>query len=828
MKNKDFWSKVKWISAVATEGAEGIPLFRKKFNLSKKPAKATLYATSLGVYDAYINSQRVGNDEMKPGWTDYDKRVLYYTYDITDLLKEENCILFAVASGWWNGRISYGTYANNDIALAAYIQLEYEDESVERIVTDRTWQSKIGGPVISADIWDGETYNANIDSYSKMSTVEYKGTKWKKPVLFKHFHGIITEHIGPTVKVRPQLCLDPVKSVLYSSINDNGTEHGEIIEDKVVEGKYTGKIKAGTTLVIDLGQNMVGWEKVTIKGKKNTTVTFRFGEMLNDSGAVSRGNDGPKGSIYTANYRTAKATGQYIMKGAKEGETYRPNFTFFGFRYVEITADKDINLIDFKAEFVSSDMTETGFVETSSDDVNKLISNVFWGQRCNYLSVPTDCPQRDERLGWTGDTQIFVGTGAYNADVRGFFHKWMQDVRDSQSEDGRYSDVVPRSRVVGMGNAAWGDAGIVVPYVIYRTYADIDIIKECYASMTKYMNFLIKHTNMNGPAGGYGDWLAYEPTDKQYIGVAYYAYDSTLMSQMASALMEDAQKSGDEALAKKYAKDAAKYSNLFKKVKKAFQARYMPEGELVETSQTAYLLALYFDLLPKAYAKKIRKRLLEKIKENGYKLSTGFVGTGIINKTLSENGATNMGYSLLLQTQNPSWLYSVYQGATTIWERWNSYTLETGFGKVAMHSFNHYAYGSVLEWVYKYVAGIDTDANIAGYKHIVLRPMPDTRKKSELPEGQSKITWVRAKYDSVSGTIESAWSVEDGLFTYEATVPEGTVASVHIPVFDKNAKTIVINGVVHSTEEYEVKELSCVKCYVIDCAPGKYTFEIMM
>lgn len=828
MKNKDFWSKVKWISSAPTEGAEGIPLFRKKFTLDKKVAKATLYATSLGVYDAYINSQRVGNDEMKPGWTDYNKRVLYYDYDITDMLLEENCILFAVASGWWHGRISYGTYPDNDIALAAYIEIEYADATIERIATDRTWQSKIGGPVVCADIWDGETYNANVDSYAKMSTVTYRGSKWKKPVLFKHFHGIITKHIGPTVRVRPQISPDPVKSVLYSSINDNGTDFGEIIEDKVVTGTYTGKIKAGTTLVVDMGQNMVGWQNVTIKGKKNTTVTFRYGEMLNDSGSKDRGNDGPKGSIYTANYRSAKSIGKYVMSGSKDGENYRPNFTFFGFRYVEITADKDINLISFKVEFVSTEMTETGYVETSNSDVNRLISNVRWGQRCNYLSVPTDCPQRDERLGWTGDTQIFVGTGAYNADVRGFFHKWMQDVRDSQFDDGRYTDVVPRSRVVGQGNAAWGDAGIIVPYVIYRMYADIDIIKECYASMTKYMNFLIKKTNMNGPNGGYGDWLAYEPTETQYIGVAYYAYDATLMGEMAEALCNDAMQSGNDALGEKYARDARKYRSLFKKVKKYFQGRYMPEGELTQTSQTAYLLALYFDLLPKSYAKKVKKLLLNKIKVNGYKLSTGFVGTGIINKTLSEIGATNMGYSLLLQTENPSWLYSVYQGATTIWERWNSYTLDTGFGDVSMNSFNHYAYGSVLEWVYKYVAGIDTAKDEPGYKHIILRPMPDTRTDAELPDGQSRITWVRAKYDSVAGTIESSWYVGEDLFTYEALVPEGTIATVYIPVFDKNAKTIVINEVIHPTDEYTVEEVSGVQCYAINCAPGNYTFEIMM
>ena len=573
---------------------------------------------------------------------------------------------------------------------------------------------------------------------------------------------------------------------------------------------------------------MVGWQNVTVKGKKNTTVTFRYGEMLNDSGSKDRGNDGPKGSIYTANYRSAKSIGKYIMKGTREAESYRPNFTFFGFRYVEITADKDITLVNFKIEFVSTEMTETGYVETSNSDVNKLISNVIWGQRCNYLSVPTDCPQRDERLGWTGDTQIFVGTGAYNADVRGFFHKCMQDVRDSQLDDGRYTDVVPRSRVVGQGNAAWGDAGIVVPYVIYRMYADLDIVKESYASMTKYMNFLIKKTNMNGPNGGYGDWLAYEPTENQYIGVAYFAYDATLMAEMAQALYIDAQQSGNTVLCEKYAKDMRKYSSLFKKVKKHFQAKYMPEGELTQTSQTAYLLALYFDLLPKSYAKKVKKLLLAKIKENGYKLSTGFVGTGIINKTLSEIGATNMGYSLLLQTENPSWLYSVYQGATTIWERWNSYTLDKGFGNVAMNSFNHYAYGSVLEWVYKYAAGIDTARDEAGYRHIVLRPMPDTRKDSELPEGQQRITWIRASYDSVMGTIESFWSTEEDIFRYEATVPEGTVATVYIPVFDKNAKTIVINDVIHPVDAYVTEELSNVKCYAIDCGPGKYTFEIMM
>lgn len=802
-----------------THRATGIPVFRKSFRLGANVKKCVIHVTALGCFNVYMNGHKIGNDELMPGWTDFDKRVLYYTYDVTDLAGANNAVAIPVTSGWWAGRISLGTYGENDTALMCEIIAEYENGTKKVISTDLTWRVTTSGPVKFADIWDGEIYDANRDSFEKISTPGYPSSKTrKKPYEFKAFKGVVSPNVGPSVRVRDFLDMTPVTAVVYDKINDNGTDFGAINVVKTLEKPAAGgsiSLKKGETLVYDMGQNMVGWEHFTVKGTKNTTVTIRHGEMLNDSGKLSRGNDGPDGSVYRANYRTAHAKGIYTLCGAEEGEEYRPAFTFYGFRYVEIKTDADIEILSFKCDVVGSDIKETGSIETSNSDINKLISNIIWGQRGNYLSVPTDCPQRDERLGWTGDTQIFACTAAYNADVCGFFHKWLQDARDSQSAAGAYTDVIPRSRVVGEGNAAWGDAGIIVPYTIYKMFGDVSIIEECYESMEKYMGFL-DTTNLQGPHPVYGDWLAYEPTENQYLSVAFYAYDAILMSKMSAVLSK---KSGDV-----YDVKAKKYEELYKKVKAHFQEVYTDaEGKLTQTSQTAYLLALKFNLLPENQVENAKKALEEKIVNNGYKLSTGFVGSGILNQTLSEIGKNNLAYSLLLQTANPSWLYSVYQGATTIWERWNSYTKETGFGDVGMNSFNHYSYGAVMEWMYKYMAGIDTDEKEPGFKHIILQPKPDTRTDAEMPDGQERITWVRAHYDSYAGRIEAAWYMEESTFTYIVSVPEGAKATLHMPVLSDEAKTITIDG-----EIFDISSYPCENDYiVIELSCGKHQVEAL-
>lgn len=798
----------------------GIPVFYKHFKIKKDIKNCIINITSLGCFNLYVNGSKVGNDELMPGWTDFNKRVLYYTYDLTGIItKGKNAVAVPISLGWWAGRISLNTYKDNDIAFICEIKIEYEDGTIEYICSDTGWRGTTSGPVRYADIWDGEVYNANYDSYEEISTYDYPVSRvWKKPFEFKGFKGVISPMVGPTVKIRDFLDMKPVSATVYNGIVDNGSELGKINVIKQLDAENAPKnivLKKGETVVYDMSQNMVGWAHFTVKGQKDTLVTLRHAEMLNDSGKFSRGNDGPDGSLYTANYRSAKAKAKYTLCGKENGEEYRPAFTFFGFRYVEITATEDIEILNFKCDVVGSDTKETGFIETSHKDINKLFSNVLWGQRGNYLSVPSDCPQRDETLGWTGDTQIFANTAAYNADVKGFFHKWLQDARDSQHESGAYTDVIPASRVITAGGAGWSDAGIIVPYVIYTMYGDTDIIKECYESMYDYMSWLSTN-GYEGPTQRYGDWLAYEPTDRRFVSIAYYAYDSLLFSKMNKAISET---EGDL-----YHRRSVEYMELYNKIKKHFQSIYVDEnGKLTQDSQTAYLMALKFDLLPDECREKAIKVLDEKIKNNGYKLSTGFLGTGILTQTLSEVGLSNLAYSLLLQTEDPSWLYSVYQGATTVWERWNSYTLEKGFGDVGMNSFNHYAYGAVVEWMYKYMLGIVVDEDKPGFKHIILKPQPDLRTAEELPSGQENVRWARGEFDSVAGKIKVSWNIEESSFTYNVSIPKNTTATLYMPVFDDQAATILVNGEVMPVSDFR-KENGLL---VIPVIPGEFEFITM-
>lgn len=791
---------------------EGVALFARSFSVSGLKS-ARIDATSLGIFDLWVNGRRVGSgreradsapfDELKPGWSDYRKRVLYYSYDLTDYLREgENTLLIAVAPGWYNGRISLGTYGDTHISLLAAIHLL--DGAGERsIYTDSSWQAAWGSAIRAADIWDGEMYDANYPSLAALSQPGADVT-WSTPTE-EEYDLFVTPHIGSTITVRPNLTRRPQTVTIYCGTEDNGSDYGRIhVVDTPTGDGFT--LKKGQSAVLDFGQNMVGWPTFTVQGAKGTSIQVRFGEMLNDSGLKSRGNDNPEGSIYSINYRSAKAKICYVLSGSGE-ESYRPTFTFFGFRYCEIQATEDVTFTSMQAQVVGSANVELGHMETSHKDVNQLISNILWGQRGNYLSVPTDCPQRDERLGWTGDTQAFCGTASYNADVDGFFHKWLQDARDSQADSGMYPDVIPASRVVGYGGAAWSDAGIIVPYTMWKMYADTSIIEEHFASMERYMDWLAT-TNMAGPNPTYGDWLAYEGTDNRYISVAYYALDARYMAAMARAIGKEER--------------AAHYDKVYKEVSEHFRTVYCDgEGNLNPEfrTQTGYLLALKIDLLLPENRPAAVAALKQKVMDNGYKLSTGFVGSCILNEVLAEFGENNLAYSLLLQTENPSWLYSVHQGATTIWERWNSYTKATGFGDVGMNSFNHYAYGAVQEWMYRHVAGIETTEEAPGFAHPVLQPKPDTRTPEEIPAGQEKITWVKASYQSRAGLIQSSWDMTNG-FTYECQVP--VAATLYLPVLTAG-DTFTVNGETHRFDEYTA--CPCGRAVVMELKPGTYTFR---
>lgn len=761
-------------------------MFRKEFTAKAPVKSAKLYSSALGIYDVFINGTRVGHvqddgttiyDELKPGWTDYAKKVFYNTHDVTTLVKEGgNAIGATVTSGYWAGGICHGQYGDKPVAFMAKLVIEYTDGSKETVVTDASWATYDNGALRKGDIYNGETYNATLeDGWTKAG---YDQSAWHAIVSSRDFTGEICAFEGPAARIRTSLTRLPEHITIYEGIKQTGTAYGMVNIVSETSGNSPVKLKKGQTVIYDFGQNMVGWVRVNVKGKAGCTLRARFSEMLNDKGDTNRGDDGPGGSLYLINLRTAKASMYYTLRGDEEGETYSPTNTYYGFRYCEITAGDDIEINSIEGLVVGADNEEGSSLTTSHDAVNQLYSNVIWGQRGNFMSVPTDCPQRDERLGWTGDTQIFCRTAAYNANTAAFYHKFMGDMRDSQRPDGAYPDVAPIAWV-GYGNGAWGDAGIIVPWTTYLMHGDKSIIEENYESMEKYMDWMAAQAGdgykYQGAGTNYGDWVSFVPTDSRYVSVCYYAYDALLMSKMSQVLSKAP---GDE-----YAIKAAEYEQLYNNIKAEFATRYISNRIPKQHTQTGYLLALRFGLLPdEASEQATIKALARAISSNNETLNTGFVGTGIINTTLSQVGLIDKAYNLLLQRNCPSWLYSVDQGATTIWERWNSYTKETGFHKdISMNSFNHYSYGAVAEWMYRYMAGIEADEQNAGFKHIILQPYPDTR--TTLPQGQERITSVDATVASNYGSIKSAWQLgADGSLSYKVTVPANTTARLLMPV----------------------------------------------
>ncbi|MDR2041287.1 MAG: glycoside hydrolase family 78 protein [Tannerella sp.] len=777
------WHGAQWIKIADRDATDAIPIFRTTFTATKTVRSARIYASALGVYDLFINGKRVGTtqpdgstvyDELKPGWTDYRKTAMYSTYDVTNLLqKGKNAIGAQVASGWFTGAIARGEYGNPPLGFIARLYIRYADGTDETLLTSpATWKASTHPALRTADIYHGETYDARNET--DWTAAAFDDSDWKPADVNDYFHGELIAFIGPPVRVRPHLEQSPKTVTVYDGIKPTGTTFGEINIVRTLADGESLTLRKGETAIYDFGQNMVGWIKFKVKGARGTKINARFAEMLNDSGERTRGNDNAKGSLYLENLRDAKASLSYTLKGDDRGETFHPSTTFFGFRYAGITASDDLVIETVKGEVVGTDNEENASFITSSEPVNRLYRNVLWGQRGNFLSVPTDCPQRDERLGWMGDTQVFSRAATYNADVAAFFRKWARDVRDSQQPDGSYPSLVPETWNLGYGRTAWAEAAIIVPWNVYLMYGDRELLSEHYPSMERFMRWLATQQFdgylYNGGNTQYGDWLSYEHTDARYISVSYYACAARLMEKISRAL--------------NLPEKEAEYRTLYSHIKTEFQTRYIrPDGKLNVTSQTAYLLALQNDLFPDSLrAQEAAALLVEKIRDNGNRLSTGFVGTAILNQTLSRYGATNVAYDLLLQRNDPSWLYSVDQGATTIWERWNSYTRANGFGDPGMNSFNHYAYGAVAEWMYRYMAGIEADENAPGFKHFILQPAIDTRP---VPDSE-RITMVDAEFGSCYGKIKSKWErLPNGTYRFSFTVPANTTATLYLPQTDR-------------------------------------------
>ena len=699
-----------------------VPHLRKRFVVAKPIARATLYATALGIYEMRLNGGRVGDHVLAPEWTDYDLRLNYQEYDVSDMLSVgENVWGAQVADGWYSGHIGNGGFQRwgKSPALFAQLEIEYEDGSKERVATDGSW--KIGASAtIASDFMMGEDFDARrvVEGWDRPG---FDDSEWAAVRIRDESRK--REITGQVMEPSRELMELPAKSVRESA-----------------PGKW----------IYDLGQNLVGVVRLKVTAPEGTKITLRHGEILD-----------PDGSLYTTNLRGAPSIDTYICRGGGV-ETWQPTFTFHGFRYVELSGLESQPPLDAVTGIViGSDTPATGEFECSDPLINRLYSNIIWGQRGNYLSVPTDCPQRDERLGWMGDAQVFVKTATFNADVAAFFSKWLQDVRDSQRPSGVFTDVAPFAGP-SEGTPAWGDAGVICPWTIYRVYGDKRVLEDCYPGMVRWVEWCRRESSdfiRSGNRGAdYGDWLSIDAdTDKEMIGTAFFAYSTRLLADSAEILGKT--------------KDAATYHELFENIREAFVARYVgADGKMKGDTQCAYAMALKFDLLPERLRAQAVEHLVADIERKEDHLSTGFIGVGYLLPVLTEAGRSDVAYRLIHQDTFPSWLFSVHQGATTIWERWDGWTPEKGFQNPIMNSFNHYSLGSCGEWLYETVGGIGQDDDSPAYKKFVIRPLAG-----------GKIDSARTGFRTIRGEVQTSWKKSPGGFALSVRIPANTTAEVHLP-----------------------------------------------
>jgi len=697
---------------------------RRDLRLDRPVRQARLYATARGVYQLSINGQRAGDQVLAPGWTDYDDRIQYQTYDVTDLLQAgDNALGAILGSGWYCGYVGFGGVRNHYGSrpqLLLQLVLEDEEGEVVTIVSDGTWLGSTG-PIVFSDMLMGEAYDARSE-LAGWDAPGFDDSGW---------HPVAVEDLDNVPLVADRA--EPVRVTQ------------EIVPVAISE-------PAPGIFIFDLGQNIAGWVRLKVTGISGQRIQLRFVEMLN-----------PDGTIYTTNLRSARATDVYILKGDQAEEVFEPHFTFHGFRYVEVTGYVGRPPLDMVIGcVVQSAMSPVGTFVCSDSMVNQLQQNIIWGQRGNFLSIPTDCPQRDERLGWLGDAQIFARTASQNFDVAAFFTKWMVDVEDAQSPADAFPDVAPRLVAIVDGAPAWGDAGVIIPWTLHRVYGDTQIVERHWDAMVRWMNYLHLanpgHVRTARLGNNYGDWLSIDAdTPREVLATAYYAYDARLMADMAAAIGRP-----DEA---------RQYAARFEAIKAAFNRAFVAsDGRIAGNTQSCYVLALHMDLLSPEHRVAAARYLTEDIERKGWHLSTGFVGVGYLCPVLTEAGYLDVAYRLLNNDTFPSWGYSIKHGATTIWERWDGWTEEHGFQTPAMNSFNHYSMGSVGEWLYRYVAGIDLDPQYPGYEHIMIRPHPG-----------GGLTHARAEYDSIRGRISSAWTVDVDTLSLAVSVPANTTATIYLP-----------------------------------------------
>ncbi|MFJ6850639.1 alpha-L-rhamnosidase [Streptomyces sp. NPDC091271] len=695
---------------------------RREFKLGRKRvARARLYSTALGLYEVSLNGKRVGEDRLAPGWTDYNKRVQYQTYDVTGLLaRGGNALGITLAAGWYAGNIAWfgpHQYGERPAALAQ-LEVTYTDGSTERVVSGSDWLTS-AGPVTGADLMAGEDYDARLET-AGWTRAGFDAAGW-----------LAADSV------------DGVTAALVAEVDGACRVERELTTREVTEPEPG-------VFVFDLGQNMVGTARLTVSGPAGTTVRLRHAEVLN-----------PDGTVYTANLRTARATDTYTLKGGGR-ETYEPRFTFHGFRYVEVTGypgtpgrDAIVGRVIHTSAPFTMDFT------TDVPMLDQLHRNITWGQRGNFLSIPTDTPARDERLGWTGDINVFAPTAAYTMESARFLTKWLHDLRDAQTSDGAFTHVAPDLPGVGNGAAGWGDAGVTVPWALYQAYGDVRVLEQSWSSMTDWLEYLEAHsTGLLRPADGFGDWLNIEDeTPKDVIATAYFAHSADLVARTAEAL----------------GKDPAPYRTLFGRVRDAFRAAYVSAGGRVKgDTQTAYVLALSMDLLTEDDRGPAADRLVALIEAKGWHLSTGFLGTPRLLPVLTDTGHTDVAYRLLLQRTFPSWGYQIDRGATTMWERWDSIRPDGSFQDAGMNSFNHYAYGSVGEWMYANIAGIAPGA--PGFRKVLVRPRPG-----------GGVTRAEGRFDSRYGPVATRWKKDADDFALSVVLPANTTAEVWVPGGDERS-----------------------------------------
>lgn len=739
------------------------PIMRKNVNVGKEVKRARLYATARGAYWFYINGQRVGDGYLNPGWTDFRHRIMYNTYDVTQMLRQGNNALgIELGHGWfcddfgWAGAMWGDQYGYKPSALAM-IKVEYTDGTNETFVTDNTWKVYNGGPLYVNNLYHGVIYDARreVDGWKEPG---FNDAAWEKVAILP-----------------PPPASTEIQGYVGLEIKNNIT---------LTAKKMT---RIGNRFIYDMGQNFAGVPRLkNMKGRKGQTITIHFAEMLypetvpeNPRAPLTREHyERNKGQMYMDNYRSAISTDYYTFRGAPEGETFEPPFTQHGYRYVSIDGlDEPLPLEDVEGIVLESVGEQISRYETSNADINQLFSNIVWGQRGNFLAVPTDCPQRDERLGWTGDANVFCRTSTYNMMTGPFFNRWFYTLRDQKSDNGDVGGYYPSLGGTKEGaprsgferGCGWSDVTITVPWEMYQQYGDLGFVERHYGAMKDYMKFLESQAKdyIYPDAFYWGDWLAPMPTNISMLSTAYFGYDARLMREMAKALGKT--------------DDAVYYDKLYRNISRAFCNYFFDsEGYTIEgnhegtprmDTQTSYLLPLAFLELPEDLQQKAVKHLLEAIERSNYHLQTGFLGTPLLCNVLSNFGHNDIAYKLYTQTEYPSWLFPVKQGATTMWERWNSYTIKEGFGEVSMNSFNHYAYGAIEEWIMSHNLGIQRDENRPGYKHILMQPKID-----------DTFSFVKGGFRSVYGDISSAWEIKPSGTEIEFTIPANTTATFTLPV----------------------------------------------